>query len=168
MTLLPSTGAIVSVGGAVVTRVKVTGVLAPVLPAASVSWAAMLWVPLPDSVTVADQLPPAPTGAVPTWVVTPFTVSNNVTVDPTVASPAAAATVPEIVCAACLVGPPALVMVTLGGVVSSVNTTGELVLFAPASWATMVLAPSPLSVTFAVHTPPEPTVVVPIWVVAPL
>ena len=67
------------------------------LPAASVSWATMLWVPLPGSVTVVDHAPPT-TVAVPICVVTPLTVSNSVTVDPAAAS--VAATVPEIVCVA--------------------------------------------------------------------
>ena len=100
-----------------VARVNVTGVLAPVLPAASVSWATMLWMPLPDSVTLVNQLPPGPTAAVPSWVVTPFKVSNNVTVDPTAASPADAATVPDIVCVAWLVEPPGLAMATVGATV---------------------------------------------------
>ena len=41
-------------------------------------------------------------------------------------------------------------------------------LFPLASWATMLLAPSPVSVTLAVHAPEGSTVVVPIWVVTPL
>ncbi len=80
--------------GAPVASVNTTAVLAPVLPAASVSFATMLWGPLPDSVTVVDQVPPLPTIAVPSGVVLPL--SYSVTVAPTAASPAA--TAPEIVC----------------------------------------------------------------------
>ena len=88
-------GAVIAIVGATVASVKTTGALEPTLPAASVSWATMLWLPLPGSVTVVDQAPPT-TVAVPICVVTPLTVSNNVTVDPATAS--VAATVPEIVC----------------------------------------------------------------------
>nr|WP_249125779.1 hypothetical protein [Bradyrhizobium manausense] len=105
--------------GAVVARVKFTAVLLPVLPAASVSWATMLLLPLPASVTLVLQAPPLPTVAVPTWPVTPFTVSNSFTVDPTAASPAAAVTVPEIVCVAWFVVAPVVLIDTVGATVST-------------------------------------------------
>ena len=57
-----------------------TGVLVPVLPAASVSLATILWLPLPDSVTLALQLPSLATVAVPSGVALPL--SNSVTVVP--------------------------------------------------------------------------------------
>ena len=101
-------------------RVKVTGVLLPVLPAASVSTATMLWVPLPESVTLVLHAPPAPTVAVPICVgVPPFAVSNSATVDPTAASPAVAVTVPEIACTDWLVVVPAVLIATAGAIVSS-------------------------------------------------
>ena len=155
--------------GASVSSVNTTAVLVPVLPAASVSWATMEWAPSPDSVTVVVHSPPEPTVAVPIWVVTPPTVSSKVTVAPTAASPAV--TLPEIVWVATLEVSAALLIVTLGASVSSVNTTAVLVPVLPAasvSWATMEWAPSPDSVTVVVHSPPEPTVAVPIWVVTPL
>ena len=83
-----------------VSSVNTTAVLVPVLPAASVSWATMEWAPSPDSVTVVVHSPPEPTVAVPIGVVTPLTVSSNVTVAPTAASPAV--TLPEIVWVATL------------------------------------------------------------------
>ena len=83
--------------GPVVLRLKTTAPLLPVLPAASVSLAIMLWLPLPDSVTPVLQLPSLPTVAVPSAVALPL--SNSVTVLP--ASP-----VPVMVCAAWLIGPP--------------------------------------------------------------
>ncbi len=43
--------------GASVSSVNTTGVLVPVLPAASVSWATMEWAPSPDSVTVVVHSP---------------------------------------------------------------------------------------------------------------
>src|SRR5438105_4858010 len=119
MTMSPAIGAVIAIVGAVVARVKVTGVLLPMLPAASVSLAMMLLVPLPDSVTPVDQAPPLPTVAVPTWVVTPLTVSNRVTIEPTAASPAAAVTVPEIVCVAWVVVVPAVLIATVGAIVST-------------------------------------------------
>src|ERR1700683_537620 len=103
MTLSPATGVVIASVGAVVASVNTTGVLLPVLPAASVSCATMLLLPLPDSVTLVLQAPPLPTVAVPTSVVTPLTVSNSATVDPTAASPAAALAVPAIRGAAWLV-----------------------------------------------------------------
>ncbi len=90
---MPPAVLIATVGGTV-SSVNTKGVLAPVLPAASVSLATMPWGPSPDSVTLVDQVPPTPTVAVPSGVVPPL--SYNVTVAPTAASPAA--TVPEIVC----------------------------------------------------------------------
>ena len=89
-----------------------TGVLVPVLPAASVSWATMEWAPSPDSVTVVVHSPPEPTVAVPIWVVTPPTVSSNVTVAPTAASPAV--TLPEIVWVATLEVSAAVLIATSG------------------------------------------------------
>ena len=64
--------------GPVVLRLKTTAPLLPVLPAASVSLATMLWLPLPDSVTPVLQLPSLPTVAVPSAVALPL--SNSVTV----------------------------------------------------------------------------------------
>src|SRR5215475_1662731 len=120
MTLSAATGVVIAIEGAVVASVKVTAVLLPRLPAASVSWATMLWVPLPDSTTLVLQAPPLPTVAVPIWVaVPPLTESNSVTVEPTAASPAAAVTVPEIVCVAWLVVVPGVPITTLGAIVSS-------------------------------------------------
>ncbi|MBR1090615.1 hypothetical protein JQ621_24375 [Bradyrhizobium manausense] len=75
--------------------------------------------PLPASVTLVLQAPPLPTVAVPTWVVTPFTVSNNVTDDPTAASPGAAVTVPDIVCVAWFVVAPVVLIDTVGATVST-------------------------------------------------
>ena len=164
----PAIGVVIATVGNVVVRVKVTGVLLPVLPAASVSCATMLFVPLPDSVTLVDQAPPLPTVAVPTWVVTPFTVSSRITVEPIAAPPAAAVTVPEIVCVAWLVVIPAVLTATVGAASSSVNTTEVLVLLAAASSATMVCEPYPASVTLVLQTPPGLTVVVPSAVVTPL
>src|SRR2546429_282411 len=65
MMLSPAIGVVIAIVGVVVARVKVTGALLPVLPAASVSWATMLLVPLPDSVTLVLQVPSLPTFAVP-------------------------------------------------------------------------------------------------------
>ncbi len=90
---MPPAVLIATVGGTV-SRVSTKGVLAPVLPAASVSLATMLWGPSPDSVTVVDQVPPLPTIAVPSGVVLPL--SYSVTVAPTAAS--VVVTRPEIVC----------------------------------------------------------------------
>ena len=58
MTLSPATGVVIAMVGAVVASVNTTGVLLPVLPAASVSCATMLLLPLPDSVTLVLQAPP--------------------------------------------------------------------------------------------------------------
>src|SRR5215831_18752597 len=76
---------------AMTVRLKVTGALTPVLPAASVSLATMLWLPSPDNVTDVLQLPLAPTVAVPIW--TPL--SYSVTVAP--AATSVAVTVPLMV-----------------------------------------------------------------------
>jgi hypothetical protein len=114
-----------------------------------------------------DQVPPTPTVAVPSGVVLPS--SYSVTVAPTAASPAA--TVPEIVCVAWLVMPPAVLIATVGAPVASVNTTGVLVPVLPAasvSLATMLWGPLPDSVTEVLHIPPVPTVAVPSGVVLPL
>ena len=116
MMSLPSIAAIVSVG-VVVASVNTTGLLAPVLPAASVSWATMLLAPLPASVTLVVHAP-LTTFAVPICVVVPLTVSSSVTVDPTAASPAAAVTVPEIVCVAWFVVVPVVLIATVGATVS--------------------------------------------------
>ena len=97
MMLSPAIGVVIEIDGPAVFSANVTGALAPVLPAASVSWATMPRVLLPDRVKrPALQAPSLPTAAVPTCVVTPFTVSNNVTVAPAAAS--VAVTWPEIVC----------------------------------------------------------------------
>ena len=168
-TLEVSAAVLIATVGASVSSVNTTGVLVPVLPAASVSWATMEWAPSPDSVTVVVHTPPEPTVAVPIWVVTPPTVSSNVTVAPTAAS--AGGDLPEIVWLATLEVSAAVLIATVGASVSSVNTTAVLVPVLPAasvSWATMEWAPSPDSVTVVVHTPPEPTVAVPISVVTPL
>src|SRR5579883_2957783 len=119
MMLSPATGVVIAMIGAVVASVKFTGVLAPVLPAASVSWATMLLLPFPASVTRAVHAPLAPTVAVPIGVVPPFSVSSSVTVDPTAASPAAAVTVPEIVSVAWLVVVPGVPIDTVGAMVST-------------------------------------------------
>ena len=96
MMLSPATGLVIAIEGAAVFSANTTGVLAPVLPAASVSWATMLWLPLPDRVTLVLHAPPLPTAAVPTCVVIPLMVSNNVTVAPAAAS--VVVTWPEIFC----------------------------------------------------------------------
>src|SRR6202790_2104330 len=163
---MPPAVLIATVGGTV-SRVNTKGVRAPVLPAASVSLATMLWEPSPDSVTVVLHTPPLPTVAVPSGVVLPL--SYSVTVAPTAAS--VAATEPEIVCVGWLVTPPAVLTETVGGTVSRVSTTGALAPVLPAasvSLATMLWAPSPDSVTVVLHTPPLPTVAVPSGVVLPL
>ncbi|MBB4260181.1 hypothetical protein GGD64_004215 [Bradyrhizobium sp. CIR3A] len=68
-----------------------------------------------------------------------------------------------------MTGPPALVIATVGAAVSSVKTTGTLVVtLALGSKATMLWSPSPARVTARLQTPPEPTVTVPICVVTPL
>src|SRR5437868_14011026 len=139
MMLSPAIGVVIAIVGAAVASVKVTGALLPVLPAASVSCATMLLVPLPDSVTLVDQAPPLPTVAVPTWVVTPFTVSNRVTVEPTAASPTAAVTVPDIVCVTWLVVVPAVLIVTVGASVSSAIACVAVVAALPAASETLAL-----------------------------
>ncbi len=157
---------IVTVGGTV-SSVSTTGALLPVLPAASVSSATMLWAPSPDSVTWVVQ-DPFTTAAVPSCVVTPLTVSNSVTVPPATASPAL--TVPDTVWVATLDVSAAVVIVTVGGTVSSVSTTGALVPVLPTasvSSATMLWAPSPDSVTWVVQDP-STTEAVPSCVVTPL
>ena len=115
-----------------------TGVLVPVLPAASVSLATMLWLPLPDSVTLALQLPSLATVAVPSGVALPL--SNSVTVVPA----SATSTEPVMVWLAWLVAPPLLVIATTGAVVSSVKLSEAVPVLPKASvWlATMVCAPS--------------------------
>src|SRR5258708_15347955 len=115
MTLSLATGLLIAIVGAVVASVKLTGALEPALAAASVSWATMLWLPLPDNVMLVLQVPSLPTVAVPICVVTPFTVSNSLTVVPGAASPAAAATLPLIVCVACSTVAPSVLTVTVGG-----------------------------------------------------
>src|SRR6202165_1422359 len=167
-TLEVSAAVLIVTGGASVSSVNTTGVLVPVLPAASVSLATMLWAPSPLSVTLVLHTPPLPTLAVPSCVVTPPTVSNNVTVAPTAAAPAV--TVPEMGWVATLEVSAAVLIVTVGASVSSVNTTGVLVPVLPAasvSLATMLWAPSPDSVTLVLHTPPLPTLAVPSCVVTP-
>ena len=96
----------------------------------------MLWLPLPDSVTVVLQAPPT-TVAVPICVVTPFTVSNSVTVAPTAAS--VAATVPEIVCVAWLVVVPAVLIATVGAIVSSAMAWVAVGAALPAASETLAL-----------------------------
>src|SRR6266478_1052619 len=83
----------------------------------------MLWVPLPDSVTLVLHEPPLPTVTVASAVVP---LSNSVTVVP--ASP-----VPEIGCAAWLVVPPGLVIATAGATVSTVAVTADVVVTLPAA-----------------------------------
>src|ERR1700682_4101012 len=147
--------------GAVVLSVKTTGVLVPVLPAASVSLATMLWLPLPASVTVLLQAPPLPTLAVPSAVVLPL--SNSVTVVPM----AATSTVPDIGWLVWLVGPPRLVIATTGAVVSSVNVS-DAVPVLPArsvSLATMVCDPSDRPLGVNDQTPAPFAIVVPRTVV---
>src|SRR5258708_2872679 len=85
MMLSPATGVVIAIVGAAVFSANTTGVLAPVLPATSVSLATMLWVPLPDSATLVDHAPPLPTAAMPTCVVTPLAVSFNGLVPPAAA-----------------------------------------------------------------------------------
>src|SRR5260221_6052772 len=118
---MPPAVPIATVGGTV-SSVNTNGVLTPVLPAASVSLATMLWGPSPDSVTLVDQVPPLPTIAVPSGVVLPL--SYSVIVAPTAAS--VAVTRPEIVCVAWLGTAPVVLIDTAGGTVSSVNTKGVL------------------------------------------
>src|SRR5579871_5668049 len=149
---------IVTAGG-IASSVNTTGVLAPVLPAASVSLATMLVVPS-DNATEVLPLPSLPTVAVPTWA----PLSYSVTVVPGDAS--VEVTLPEIDCFAWLVRPPAVLIATTGGTVSSVNTTALLAPVLPAasvSLATMLLLPSD-SVTDVAQLPSLPTVAVPTWV----
>ena len=136
MMLSPATGDVIAIVGTAVASVKTTGALEPTLPAASVSWATMLWLPLPGSVTVVDQAPPT-TVAVPICVVTPLTVSNNVTVDPAAAS--AAATVPEIICEAWLVVVPVVLIRTVGARVSTAIAWLVVVAALPAASETFAL-----------------------------
>ena len=75
-------GLVIVTTGATVSSVSTTGLLVPVLPAASVSSATIEWAPSPDSVTLVLHAPLAPTVAVPIWLVTPLAVSNSVTVLP--------------------------------------------------------------------------------------
>ncbi len=56
-TLEVSAAVLIATVGASVSSVNTTGVLVPVLPAASVSWATMEWAPSPDSVTVVVHSP---------------------------------------------------------------------------------------------------------------
>ena len=91
-----------------------TGWLVPVLPAASVSLATSAFVPC-ASATEAAQVPFCCTTPVPMAVVPPL--SNTDTVVPA----SATSTVPAIVWAAWLVGPPGLVIATAGAVVSMVK-----------------------------------------------
>src|ERR1700756_2191658 len=58
MMLSPATGVVIVTVGATVASVKTVGLLLPTLPATSVSWATILFAPLPDRVTVVLQLPP--------------------------------------------------------------------------------------------------------------
>src|SRR5438105_8024943 len=139
MMLSPAIGVVIAIVGVVVARVKVTGALLPVLPAASVSWATMLLVPLPDSVTLVLQVPSLPTFAVPIWVVTPLTVSNRVTVEPIAASPAAAVTVPESVCVAWVVVVPAVLIATVGAIVSTAIAWVAIDAALPAASETLAL-----------------------------
>ena len=100
----------------------------------------MLWLPLPDRTTLVLQAPPAPTVAVPICVAgPPFTESNNVTVAPTAASPAAAVTVPEIVCVAWLVVVPAVLIATVGAIVSSAMAWVAVAAALPAASETLAL-----------------------------
>ena len=104
------------------------------------------WLPLPDSVTPALQVPLVPTVAVPIAVALPL--SNSVTMLP--ASP-----VPARSCAAWLVAPPALVIATTGAVVSRVKLSeAEPVLPKVSVWlATMVCGPSASPVGVNDQTP---------------
>ncbi|HZV05744.1 MAG TPA: hypothetical protein VE999_11735, partial [Gemmataceae bacterium] len=77
-----------------------------------------LLLPLPASVTLVLQAPPL-TVAVPTCVVTPFSVSNSVTVAP--GATVVALTVPEMVGVAWLVVPPVVDIVTVGSVSATVT-----------------------------------------------
>src|SRR6266404_5747587 len=86
----------------------------------------MLWVPLPNSVTPVLQLPLFCTIAVPSVV---LPLSNSVTVVPM----SATSTVPDIVWAAWLTEPPAVVMDTVGAVVSIVAVTAAVVVTLPAA-----------------------------------
>src|SRR6266404_4786300 len=86
----------------------------------------MLWVPLPNSVTPVLQLPLFCTIAVPSVV---LPLSNSVTVVPM----SATSTVPDIVWAAWLTEPPAVVMDTVGLVVSAVAVTAAVVVLLPAA-----------------------------------
>src|SRR5207248_2866019 len=97
---------------ATIVSVKVTGVLLPMLPAASVSLATMLCVPLPGNVMLVLHAPPVPIVAVPICV----PLSYNVTIVPGVAS--VDVTVPAMVCVAWLVVPPVVLMATTGATVS--------------------------------------------------
>src|SRR5665213_2821591 len=96
----------------------------------------MLWVPLPDNVTVVDQAPPDKV-AVPICVVVPLKVSNSTTVPPAVAS--VVVTAPEIVSVDWLVEPPRLLIVTVGGAVSTEMAWVAVVAALPAASDTLAL-----------------------------
>ena len=101
--------------GAVRSRVWTTAALVPTLPAASTSVATSEWLPSPESVTEIDQLPAASTTPVPS--ATP--PSRTVTVVPT--SP-----VPVTTRVVALETTPALVMATVGAVVSSASSSAAV------------------------------------------
>src|SRR5947209_19163572 len=88
MILSPATGDVIAIVGAAVARVKFTAVLLPVLPAASVSWATMLLLPLPASVTKSEERRVGKEGRSRRSLVHQLTESNSVTVDANAASPA--------------------------------------------------------------------------------
>jgi hypothetical protein len=154
--LLPGTlSAAALVDGGVVSRISASVLLVPVLPARSVARAVMLCPPSPDSATAVLQLPP-----LAVVVPTRLPLSNSAIVG--LAARFASETVPVIVCVACLVKPPLLLIATAGATVSRVSASVLLVPVLPArslALAVMLCAPSPDSVIDALHTPPLAVVV---------
>src|SRR5208337_644020 len=145
--LVVTPAVVIATVGAWVSSVNAAAPLVPVLPAASVSLAVMLFEPS-LRVTVVDHAPLLKL-AVPICV----PLSYSVTVEPAAAS--VVVTVPEIVCAAWLVVTPAVVIATVGAWVSSVNAAAPLVPVLPAasvSLAVMLFEPS-LRVTVVDHAP---------------
>jgi len=99
------------------------------------SLATMLWVPLPDSVTLVLHEPPLPTVAVPSAVALPSSEQRHRGADVRRRQP-----FPDIVWAAWLTEPPAVVIETVGAVVSICRMPVGLTLFAPARTARLPAA----------------------------
>jgi len=127
--------------GEMVSRRKHHRCTAAGMPAASVSFATMLWAPLADSVTLVDHAPPLPTVAVPIARAAAIVVEIDRAADRRLA----AATVQRWCASPGLVRPPLLEMVTVGAIVSSVSHTAHCCRYSAASCPspTMLWLPSP-------------------------